>query len=765
MTVPTQSFAQIELRGQITNPEGIPLGNVSVVLSGSENEVALTDADGNFQFTVPTNGTYTITPKNNTSPTEGISTLDLVLLERHIQGIALLDNPYKILAADVNNDLIIDPVDFIDLENLILSGTLNFPNNTSWRFVDADQVFQDPTNPLGEVVIQSKTLSDVQSNITDLDFVGIKVGDLNCSAITFLIPDPCNIGCAELSGKINIDQNFDCIANDSGLVDEGWIVEAKSSNDTIYAATNFSGEYQIELPEGDYEVTAFPKNGLWIYCANNINVNLSSGQSLQQNFLTQAVDECHLLSVDLGYSILRRCFSTPASINYCNDGTTTAYDLKITVTLDSLQMIESSSVPFSSQNGNEYTFEVDSLEANSCETIILSIAVSCDAVLDQTLCATTEITPFSDCLPPSNWDGSDFTVDAQCEGDSVFFTILNTGTASTKSVDFIIIEDDMIMMIDNSGGILQPQESITIAVPANGSTWRIEVNQSENHPFMEKIATAIEGCGTDSNGEISRGFINQFPLITNSKSISMDCATIVGSFDPNDKAGIPIGAHEEHFIEQNTNLEYLIRFQNTGTDTAFTVVIRDTLSEHLDITTIVPNASSHFYRFGVFENNIIEFTFPNIMLPDSLVNQAASQGFVKFEIAQQVDNPIGTRIENSSGIFFDFNEPVITNTTFHTIGENFLDIVNQTITAGTEFFEITVAPNPMNDIAFIEVEGKTLVTGSLELFDLNGRFVSRVDIQEQQFIIERNNFPSGMYFFKILENGLMISSGKLMITD
>ncbi len=765
LALPNQTFAQSVLSGRITNPTGSPLENVSVILSGDANDVTLTDANGDYQFQVDNGGTYFITPKNNNNPLNGVTSLDQILLDRHLQGIDTLDSPYKLLAADVNNDLVLDAFDVVVFTEMIFQIIPNFPNNTSWRYIDANQFFIDPTDPLSNTILDNIGLSSVSTDSSGLDFIGIKVGDLNFTADSILNPDPCNIGCAILSGKIEVDQNLDCLSNDNKAANSGWIIEAKSINDTFYMATNANGQYFIELTQGAYELTAFPKNNLWTFCDNNFMLTIDAGQEITQDFLTQAVDDCHLLSVDFGYSFLRRCFSTAGAINYCNDGTTTTSDIEITVTLDSLQSFDSSSIPWSTQNGSTYTFEIDSLEANTCGTIFVSIAVSCDAELNQTLCALTQITPFSDCFAPANWDGSDLTVDANCVDDKVEFTILNTGAPMTKSLEYIIIEDDMIMMIDNNGGILQTQETMEVPVSANGSTWRIEVNQADNHPFMEKVAVAIEGCGTDDNGEVSRGFINQFPLITNSKSSSINCSTVVGSFDPNDKTGFPRGAHDEHYIEKNTDIEYLIRFQNTGTDTAFTVVLRDTLSEYLDITSIVPGTGSHDYRFELKESNIIEFTFPEIMLPDSFVNEAASHGFVKFQIAQAVDNPIGTRIENSAGIYFDFNEPVITNTTFHTIGENFLDIVNHTISAGYKFFELSVAPNPTNNVAIVKVLGKTLVTSSLEMFDLNGRLVATVNNQEQQFIIHRNDLPAGMFFFKIIENGQTISSGKLLVTD
>jgi len=133
---------------------------------------------------------------------------------------------------------------------------------------------------------------------------------------------------------------------------------------------------------------------------------------------------------------------------------------------------------------------------------------------------------------------------------------------------------------------------------------------------------------------------------------------ITGSFDPNDKTAIPEGA----IRLKDSTLEYLVRFQNTGTDTAFTVIITDTIGSHLDISTLDVQASSHSMTFQIVNNNTLIFTFNNILLPDSNVNEPLSHGMVSYTIKQSASNVVGDTIENTANIYFDFNDPVITNT-------------------------------------------------------------------------------------------------------
>ncbi len=137
------------------------------------------------------------------------------------------------------------------------------------------------------------------------------------------------------------------------------------------------------------------------------------------------------------------------------------------------------------------------------------------------------------------------------------------------------------------------------------------------------------------------------------------------SYDPNDKQVVPFGLTNENLIEKTTELDYTIRFQNTGTIEAVNIVVLDTLSEFLDIETIRLGMVSHDYNFmidGDADTRILRFQFDNINLPDSNTNEPASHGFIKFKIKQKANNRIGTVIKNRAAIYFDFNSPIITNT-------------------------------------------------------------------------------------------------------
>ena len=143
-----------------------------------------TNLNGTFLFEeVSTGNDYNITPKKNTNPLNGVNTFDLVLISKHILGIELLDSPYKIIAADANNSGSVTALDLAKIRSLILHLSDEFPNNTSWRFIDADYQFNNPMEPLSENFPESMECINILESEVNMNFIGIKVGDVNGTAI------------------------------------------------------------------------------------------------------------------------------------------------------------------------------------------------------------------------------------------------------------------------------------------------------------------------------------------------------------------------------------------------------------------------------------------------------------------------------------------------------------------------------------------------------------------------------------------------------
>lgn len=173
-------FNEFIVYGEILTENGIPVVGAEVLVDN--NPTLITDSLGRYLDDYPISGDYTFTPFLDTNPTNGVTTFDMVLIQLHVLGLSVLDSPYKLIAADINNSGTITTLDIVAGRKLILTIDPTFPNNTSWRFVDASYVFPDPTNPWAEVFPESRTYLSLMANQLDADFVGVKIGDVNQSA-------------------------------------------------------------------------------------------------------------------------------------------------------------------------------------------------------------------------------------------------------------------------------------------------------------------------------------------------------------------------------------------------------------------------------------------------------------------------------------------------------------------------------------------------------------------------------------------------------
>ncbi|MCP4440535.1 MAG: T9SS type A sorting domain-containing protein, partial [Aureispira sp.] len=234
------------------------------------------------------------------------------------------------------------------------------------------------------------------------------------------------------------------------------------------------------------------------------------------------------------------------------------------------------------------------------------------------------------------------------------------------------------------------------------------------------------------------------------------------SYDPNDKAAQPAGYDTAHYIYKNTAIDYKIRFQNTGTDTAFNIMILDTLSPHVDIASLQMGASSHNYTWTIQDGNVLRVNFYNIMLPDSNVNEPLSNGFFRYRIAQKTNNPLGTVIENQAAIYFDYNPVVLTNTTFHTVGENFTVSRVSVDEIWVEEVIVKVYPNPFQEQTTIEVEGGGYQGIELKVYDIMGRMVLQTNTTENKIQLQRGNLPQGVYVYRLEGDGELINTGKII---
>ncbi len=178
----------VNMSGAVTSEGNMAIEEVMVELSGNMNSMSMTNDQGVFNFdNVPVGQDYTLTPQLDKDPLNGVTTLDLYFLQRHILGIEPLDSPYKLIAADANKSGAVTTFDVVEIRKVILYINPAFPNNTSWRFVDKDYVFPNPTNPWEEVFPEVYNINNFTGNNQSPNFVAVKIGDLNNTATGSLV--------------------------------------------------------------------------------------------------------------------------------------------------------------------------------------------------------------------------------------------------------------------------------------------------------------------------------------------------------------------------------------------------------------------------------------------------------------------------------------------------------------------------------------------------------------------------------------------------
>ncbi len=266
--------------------------------------------------------------------------------------------------------------------------------------------------------------------------------------------------------------------------------------------------------------------------------------------------------------------------------------------------------------------------------------------------------------------------------------------------------------------------------------WTVPANVSLLGQTLTSIGT-ITLNGTDS----------YIPNNTDTSS-----TVIVGSYDPNDKR---MSEHrtgddfEGGIYEGDTNFEYIIRFQNTGTAPARRVVVRDTMESNLLIETINSIALSHNGTAHIENGNILVVDFPQIYLPDSTTDLEGSQGYIKFNIQRQAGLALGTSIENRAAIYFDFNEPVITNYAISTIEE-----IAQSVENLENRMSVQVMPNPFGSYLEMRYELQNSSKVQVRLMNALGQVVVETAPAQQaagtqQIQLATQNLSAGIYWLQI----------------
>jgi uncharacterized repeat protein (TIGR01451 family) len=295
-------------------------------------------------------------------------------------------------------------------------------------------------------------------------------------------------------------------------------------------------------------------------------------------------------------------------------------------------------------------------------------------------------------------------------------------------------------------------DSIPVFINTDSISW----NYTNLKPMRQRVILLRANLlPSTPNGQVIRviGYAN--PVINDSTpadNIDTLASIVTASFDPNDKTVYPFKEiHIDSAVNGKQFLEYTIHFQNTGTDTAFNIRLRDSLSAKLNFSTFEILSGSHPAEIKIADGRNIEFFFPNILLPDSNRNEPKSHGFIKFRIKPVTTVSLTDTIFNKAAIYFDYNDPVITNsvtTTFRT------DVITSVPGIPTDPSLCVLSPNPASDIVRLLFTKAVPGNSTCFIYNASGQIIFQSNwkniVKGETKVIYTGAFTKGYYFVEVV---------------
>lgn len=323
--------------------------------------------------------------------------------------------------------------------------------------------------------------------------------------------------------------------------------------------------------------------------------------------------------------------------------------------------------------------------------------------------------------------------------------VYNEGTYNENTIQLSYAHDGQMNLTNSSLPLTQPN---SVAFPnwyqVNSGFTSIQQSGFSEDVFNYFVPTNVP-AGTIIN---FKDTVSSFAPVTTSwttdytpwNNVHNYNVTVVSSFDPNFKEVTPKGLGPYGIISYNdTILEYIIHFQNTGTYYAQNIYVLDTLDNDLDWTTFQPVYSDHNYTTSMDLNGVVKFLFNNINLPYS---GTASNGMVSYRIKTKKNLIPGTEFKNKAAIFFDYNAPIITNTTMNSL--QILSGINEPI---PENSILNIYPNPTSNS--IAIRSQTNFN-KVEVQSITGQVLFSETVNSKTHQLQLQNFAEGIYFVKVV---------------
>lgn len=703
-----------------------------------------------------------------------------------------------------------------DTFNIIDRGTIpvkDYQHCISNEYLGGNNFFEDPLLDLELRISSLSPAIDAGINYTGMPLVDYDSTDrIKLTAI--------DIGAYEIShdsrlnnyvtGYTYIDVNNNCVLDtvNGDILLPGIPITVKPQYQ--YASSDTSGQYVVRLLPGTYTITAPLTPGI----SGNYTLGCPATKEYNVNFSTYGdtisgfdfgyqkipVENCKTdLGISVAYGIHRPCLLSQVNFIYitaANNSILPASNVTIEAIVPTDLFIKECPYPYT-RDGDTVKISLGILKPMSSVFFAIKDSVECTASIPfgGSGCFKFTIKEGTNCIPPV-WDKSDLLISVFSSGCNISpvrtnLSIINSGTGDmSDSTEYRVFENYRLV---RKGKIkLKSQESLFIIFPHDpgnpGVTRLVEVNETSYHPEDKAEHAMVYAC----TPLLSYPFYQYTPpsIFSSYTTHSIprtgrreveECIPFTGSYDPNSIEVDPDGFPTDSYIAPDQEMTYKINFQNTGTDTAFTVVLVHTLDPGLDVNTLIMGASSHPYTWTLSgeTNPVLTIRFDNIKLPDSSKSYLESMGYVSFTIQQVAGLVDYTRINAQAGIYFDLNEAVITNNAYVTIkraydtdftlGNNITLNYNTNTPTSTinvseeKGFQVILYPNPLANEGVISIDPEVSGKKKLAFYNMNGQLIMENSFEGNYFTFQTKNFQPGVYYYKISVEDTVVKVGKCLV--
>ncbi len=264
--------SQVTIAGTIATSDSRLSTNVTVNLISNTSNQDNTGTTGDYSFLVDAGQNYTVIPSKDINDREGISGIDLLILQRHLVFVNRITDPYQMIAADLNNDGNINGVDLLLLQRMIVFITPQFQFVDSWRFVDSDHSF-NTTNPIANGFPEAIVYNPINGTDPNADFVAVKMGDLNGDATS--LGDNGSNSVRRMCRELVVFDN-DVVGGDN--------LEVTFRADGFTDVAVFTAEIQLDMSKISYD--SFVGSDLEMFTENNVSTAISDQGYLIVNWVS-----------------------------------------------------------------------------------------------------------------------------------------------------------------------------------------------------------------------------------------------------------------------------------------------------------------------------------------------------------------------------------------------------------------------------------------------------------------------------------------------